>query len=169
MAKPVQPAVLPENGRGEQPDERDNEIVIELDRENQYGRTQPRANEPQGNHLRNIQMVHPHLVSRHIFFRFFCSFVSITHVPFPTLLSDHPTSRRIYIHTHICTLASTHVTDTRLWRPFFFPRFFSPFFFFKLVLSFVIRYSVAALLVYICLTYTVCPNFVHRTHPVVCN
>ncbi|XP_026671409.1 semaphorin-1A-like [Ceratina calcarata] len=47
MAKPVQPAVLPENGRGEQPDERDNEIVIELDRENQYGRTQPRANEPQ--------------------------------------------------------------------------------------------------------------------------
>lgn len=50
MAKPVQPAVLHENGR-EQPDERDNEIVIELDRENQYGRTQPRANEPQGNHL----------------------------------------------------------------------------------------------------------------------
>uniref|UniRef100_V9IIK1 Semaphorin-1A n=3 Tax=Apis TaxID=7459 RepID=V9IIK1_APICE len=47
MAKPVQPAVLPENGRGELPDERDNEIVIELDRENQYGRTQPRANEPQ--------------------------------------------------------------------------------------------------------------------------
>lgn len=50
MAKPVQPAVPPEIGRGEQPDERDNEIVIELDRENQYGRTQPRANEPQGNH-----------------------------------------------------------------------------------------------------------------------
>nr|KAF7402193.1 hypothetical protein H0235_015529 [Vespula pensylvanica] len=48
MAKPVQPAVPPEIGRGEQPDERDNEIVIELDRENQYGRTQPRANEPQG-------------------------------------------------------------------------------------------------------------------------
>ncbi|XP_053991231.1 semaphorin-1A-like isoform X1 [Hylaeus volcanicus] len=46
-AKPVQPAVPPEIGRGEQPDERDNEIVIELDRENQYGRTQPRANEPQ--------------------------------------------------------------------------------------------------------------------------
>lgn len=67
MVKPVQPAILPENGRGEQPDERDNEIVIELDRENQYGRTQPRANEPQGNHLRNIQMVHPHLVSRYIF------------------------------------------------------------------------------------------------------
>ncbi|KAI4477462.1 hypothetical protein M0802_014710, partial [Mischocyttarus mexicanus] len=48
MAKPMQPAVPPEIGRGEQPDERDNEIVIELDRENQYGRTQPRANEPQG-------------------------------------------------------------------------------------------------------------------------
>lgn len=61
MAKPVQPAVLPENGRGELPDERDNEIVIELDRENQYGRTQPRANEPQGNHFRNIQMVHPRI------------------------------------------------------------------------------------------------------------
>lgn len=68
MAKPVQPAVLPENGRGELPDERDNEIVIELDRENQYGRTQPRANEPQGNHLRNIQMVHPHLMSPTHFF-----------------------------------------------------------------------------------------------------
>lgn len=53
MTKPVQPAVAPEIGRDEQPDERDNEIVIELDRENQYGRTQPRANEPQGNHLRN--------------------------------------------------------------------------------------------------------------------
>lgn len=52
MTKPVQPAVAPEIGRDEQPDERDNEIVIELDRENQYGRTQPRANEPQGNHLR---------------------------------------------------------------------------------------------------------------------
>ncbi|XP_025160638.1 semaphorin-1A [Harpegnathos saltator] len=48
MTKPVQPAVAPEIGRDEQPDERDNEIVIELDRENQYGRTQPRANEPQG-------------------------------------------------------------------------------------------------------------------------
>lgn len=92
MAKPVQPAVLPENGRGELPDERDNEIVIELDRENQYGRTQPRANEPQGNHLRNIQMVHPHLMSPTHFFspsplRFFCSLVSLdhtyTHVPFP--------------------------------------------------------------------------------------
>lgn len=77
MAKPVQPAVLPENGRGELPDERDNEIVIELDRENQYGRTQPRANEPQGNHLRNIQMVHPHLMSpTHFFFFFFV-------LPFP--------------------------------------------------------------------------------------
>lgn len=92
MAKPVQPAVLPENGRGELPDERDNEIVIELDRENQYGRTQPRANEPQGNHLRNIQMVHPHLMSpTHFFFfsslRFFCSLVSRSHVsifPLPT-------------------------------------------------------------------------------------
>lgn len=52
MTKPEQPVVMPEIGRGEQPDERDNEIVIELDRENQYGRTQPRANEPQGNHLR---------------------------------------------------------------------------------------------------------------------
>ncbi|GAB1869784.1 Sema domain-containing protein [Camponotus japonicus] len=48
MTKPVQPAAAPEIGRDEQPDERDNEIVIELDRENQYGRTQPRANEPQG-------------------------------------------------------------------------------------------------------------------------
>lgn len=67
MAKPVQPAVPPEIGRGEQPDERDNEIVIELDRENQYGRTQPRANEPQGNHLRNIQTVYPRYMSRHIF------------------------------------------------------------------------------------------------------
>ena len=101
MAKPVQPAVLPENGRGELPDERDNEIVIELDRENQYGRTQPRANEPQGNHLRNIQMVHPHLMSpTHFFFfflsspfplRFFCSFsLSRSHVrtqvPFSSLL-----------------------------------------------------------------------------------
>ena len=31
-----------------QPDEHDNEIIIELDRDNQYSRTQPRANEPQG-------------------------------------------------------------------------------------------------------------------------
>lgn len=49
MAKPVLPVVPPRVGRGEQPDVRDNEIVIELDRENQYSRTQPRANEPQGN------------------------------------------------------------------------------------------------------------------------
>ncbi|XP_063995901.1 semaphorin-1A-like isoform X1 [Diachasmimorpha longicaudata] len=48
MAKPVLPVVPPSVGRGELPDERDNEIVIELDRENQYSRTQPRANEPQG-------------------------------------------------------------------------------------------------------------------------
>lgn len=58
MTKPVQPAVAPEIGRDEQPDERDNEIVIELDRENQYGRTQPRANEPQGNHLRYTELIH---------------------------------------------------------------------------------------------------------------
>lgn len=52
MAKPVPAAVPPRIGRvGEQPDERDNEIVIELDRENQYSRTQPRANEPQGNEI----------------------------------------------------------------------------------------------------------------------
>lgn len=111
MAKPVQPAVLPENGRGEQPDERDNEIVIELDRENQYGRTQPRANEPQGNHLRNIQMVHPHLVSRHIFFffffsfvRFFSSLVSITRehthsVHLPSCFQSIAIRR----HTYTCT------------------------------------------------------------------
>ncbi|XP_057320124.1 semaphorin-1A-like isoform X1 [Microplitis mediator] len=48
LAKPVPPAMPPRIGIGEQPDERDNEIVIELDRENQYSRTQPRANEPQG-------------------------------------------------------------------------------------------------------------------------
>ena len=49
MAKTVQPMVPPRMGRGgEQPDERDNEIIIELDRDNQYSRTQPRANEPQG-------------------------------------------------------------------------------------------------------------------------
>ncbi|XP_076651758.1 semaphorin-1A isoform X1 [Halictus rubicundus] len=47
MAKPVRPAVPPEIGRGEQPVERENEIVIELDPQTQYGRTQPRANEPQ--------------------------------------------------------------------------------------------------------------------------
>lgn len=58
MTKPVQSAVVPEIGRDEQPDERDNEIVIELDRENQYGRTQPRANEPQGNHLPNTELIH---------------------------------------------------------------------------------------------------------------
>jgi len=52
VTKSVQPAVASEIGREEQPDERENEIIIELDRENQYGRTQPRANEPQGNHLR---------------------------------------------------------------------------------------------------------------------
>lgn len=49
MTKPVQPAVPPEIGRDKQPNERNNEIVIELDGENQYRRTQPRANEPQGN------------------------------------------------------------------------------------------------------------------------
>lgn len=49
LAKPVPPVMPPRIGIGEQPDERDNEIVIELDRENQYSRTQPRANEPQGN------------------------------------------------------------------------------------------------------------------------
>ncbi|XP_074098835.1 semaphorin-1A isoform X1 [Cotesia typhae] len=48
LAKPVPPVMPPRIGIGEQPDERDNEIVIELDRENQYSRTQPRANEPQG-------------------------------------------------------------------------------------------------------------------------
>ncbi|XP_071560925.1 semaphorin-1A isoform X1 [Temnothorax nylanderi] len=48
VTKSVQPAVASEIGRDEQPDERENEIIIELDRENQYGRTQPRANEPQG-------------------------------------------------------------------------------------------------------------------------
>ncbi|XP_046429152.1 semaphorin-1A-like isoform X1 [Neodiprion fabricii] len=48
LAKPAQPVVPPRAGCCEQPDERDNEIVIELDRENQYSRTQPRANEPQG-------------------------------------------------------------------------------------------------------------------------
>ncbi|XP_031787885.1 semaphorin-1A isoform X1 [Nasonia vitripennis] len=49
MAKTVQPMVPAHIGRGgEQPDERDNEIIIELDRDNQYSRTQPRANEPQG-------------------------------------------------------------------------------------------------------------------------
>lgn len=52
VTKSIQPAVASEIGREEQPDERENEIIIELDRENQYGRTQPRANEPQGNHLR---------------------------------------------------------------------------------------------------------------------
>ncbi|XP_014234777.1 semaphorin-1A-like isoform X1 [Trichogramma pretiosum] len=31
-----------------QPNERDNEIIIELDPDNQYSRTQPRANDPQG-------------------------------------------------------------------------------------------------------------------------
>ncbi|XP_012264819.1 semaphorin-1A-like isoform X2 [Athalia rosae] len=48
LAKPAQPVVPPRAGCCEQTDERDNEIVIELDRENQYSRTQPRANEPQG-------------------------------------------------------------------------------------------------------------------------
>lgn len=43
------PAIIPSRGHGEQHDDRDNEIVIELDRENQYSRTQPRANDPQGN------------------------------------------------------------------------------------------------------------------------
>jgi hypothetical protein len=52
MTRPVQQPDVPAFGHNEQPDERDNEIVIELDPENQYGRTQPRANEPQGNHLR---------------------------------------------------------------------------------------------------------------------
>ncbi|XP_044018703.1 semaphorin-1A-like [Aphidius gifuensis] len=43
------PAIIPSRiGHGEQHDDRDNEIVIELDRENQYSRTQPRANDPQG-------------------------------------------------------------------------------------------------------------------------
>ncbi|KAG5329524.1 SEM1A protein, partial [Acromyrmex charruanus] len=46
VTKSVQPAVAREIGR-EEPDG-ENEIIIELDRENQYGRTQPRANEPQG-------------------------------------------------------------------------------------------------------------------------
>lgn len=118
MAKPVQPAVLPENGRGELPDERDNEIVIELDRENQYGRTQPRANEPQGNHLRNIQMVHPHLMSRHIFFpRFFCSLVSRSHTfHFPTHAFNHPIGciqgiqvfpRQTFFH--VCSMAINEI------------------------------------------------------------
>lgn len=50
-------------GRDErQPDVRENEIVIELDRENQYGRTQPRANEPQGNHLRYTEIVYRHFI-----------------------------------------------------------------------------------------------------------
>ncbi|KYQ46773.1 Semaphorin-1A [Trachymyrmex zeteki] len=46
VTKSVQPAVAREIGREESDGE--NEIIIELDRENQYGRTQPRANEPQG-------------------------------------------------------------------------------------------------------------------------
>lgn len=71
MTKPVQPAVAPEIGRDEQPDERDNEIVIELDRENQYGRTQPRANEPQGNHLRYTKLAHS--VTLHAVFYLQCS------------------------------------------------------------------------------------------------
>lgn len=58
VTKSVQPAVASEIGRDEQPDERENEIIIELDRENQYGRTQPRANEPQGNHLRYCPSSH---------------------------------------------------------------------------------------------------------------
>lgn len=58
VTKSVQPAVASEIGREEQPDERENEIIIELDRENQYGRTQPRANEPQGNHLRYCSSSH---------------------------------------------------------------------------------------------------------------
>lgn len=55
MTKPVLPVEPPRGIGRELPDDRDNEIIIELDRENQYSRTQPRANEPQGNHLRHIQ------------------------------------------------------------------------------------------------------------------
>lgn len=49
MARPIPAVSPPRNVHGELPDDRDNEIVIELDRENQYSRTQPRANDPQGN------------------------------------------------------------------------------------------------------------------------
>lgn len=48
LTKPVQAMIPPRIGQGEQPDDRENEIIIELDRDNQYSRTQPRANEPQG-------------------------------------------------------------------------------------------------------------------------
>lgn len=58
LTKPAAPAVVPKIGRDEQPDERDNEIVIELDPENQYGRTQPRANVPQGNGLCFTKFAH---------------------------------------------------------------------------------------------------------------
>ncbi|XP_014203594.1 semaphorin-1A-like [Copidosoma floridanum] len=45
-AQPMAPAHI---GRGQQqPDDSENEIVIELDRDNQYSRTQPRPSEPQG-------------------------------------------------------------------------------------------------------------------------
>lgn len=71
MTKPVQPAVAPEIGRDEQPDERDNEIVIELDRENQYGRTQPRANEPQGKSLAQYRIPVSFLSSTASAFYFF--------------------------------------------------------------------------------------------------
>lgn len=67
VTKSVQPAVASEIGREEQPDERENEIIIELDRENQYGRTQPRANEPQGNRLRYCPL------SRHTDIQLHCS------------------------------------------------------------------------------------------------
>ena len=59
MAKPVQPMAPAHAGGGrlpeqqQHPDERDNEIIIELDRDNQYSRTQPRANEPQGKLIPN--------------------------------------------------------------------------------------------------------------------
>lgn len=52
IPKPELEVVQSRIGMGEQPDERENEIVIELDREHQFGRTQPRANgEPQGEFL----------------------------------------------------------------------------------------------------------------------
>jgi len=55
VTKSVQPAVAREIGREESDGE--NEIIIELDRENQYGRTQPRANEPQGNQHHHITLI----------------------------------------------------------------------------------------------------------------
>ena len=51
MPKPVSPVIPPRIGRGEQLDDRDNEIIIEVDRANQYRSTQPGANEPQGKHF----------------------------------------------------------------------------------------------------------------------